>query len=63
VQSKAAVAAGLKFMPLADTARDTLNWFLKLPEDRRKNLRAGLAREREAEILSAWQERKDTPKD
>ncbi len=63
MKSKAAADAGLKFRPLADTARDTLNWFLKLPEDRRQNLRTGLSQERESEILSAWHAREETSDD
>jgi 2'-hydroxyisoflavone reductase len=46
--------AGLTFRPLADTARDTLEWFLTLPAGRRKNLRAGLDPDREAFVLDAW---------
>ena len=49
-----AMDAGLTFRPLADTARDTLEWFLTLPAGRRKDLRAGLDPEREAFVLDAW---------
>jgi 2'-hydroxyisoflavone reductase len=49
-----AVAAGLAFRPLADTARDTLDWFRTLPAERQANLRAGLDAGREAEVLAAW---------
>src|SRR6266576_3010187 len=49
-----ALAKGLTFRPLADTARDTLAWFKSLPQDRQSKLRAGLSPEREAEVLSAW---------
>jgi 2'-hydroxyisoflavone reductase len=57
--SEQAVAAGLKFRPLADTARDTVAWH----DDTRpadytfRNGRAGLSPQREAEILKAWRER------
>jgi 2'-hydroxyisoflavone reductase len=47
-----AVAAGLKFRPLAETVRDTLAWDLARPADTER--RAGLAREREREVLEAW---------
>src|SRR6267378_7330341 len=47
-----ALAKGLTFRPLADTARDTLSWFKSLPQDRQAKLRAGLKPEREAEVLS-----------
>jgi 2'-hydroxyisoflavone reductase len=47
-----AVAAGLTFRPLADTARDTVAWWQGLDEKRRTAaLRAGLAPAREAELL------------
>ncbi|UCD76347.1 MAG: NAD-dependent epimerase/dehydratase family protein [Phycisphaerales bacterium] len=38
VSSEKAVAAGLKFRPLAETARDTVDWFKTLPEDRQARL-------------------------
>src|SRR5881296_3682827 len=53
-----ALAKGLTFRPLAETARDTLAWFKSLPQDRQSKLRAGLTREREAEVLAAWKKRK-----
>ena len=52
-----ALAKGLTFRPLADTARDTLSWFKSLPKDRQSKLRAGLTAEREAEVLAAWHKR------
>src|SRR5712691_11659916 len=53
-----ALAKGLTFRPLADTARDTLAWFKSQPQDRQSKLRAGLTPEREAEVLSAWKKQK-----
>jgi len=53
-----ALAKGLAFRPLADTARDTLAWFKSLRQDRQSKLRAGLIPEREAEVLSAWNKKK-----
>src|SRR5882762_10141463 len=53
-----ALAKGLTFRPLADTARDALAWFKSLPQDRQSKLRAGLSPEREAEVLSAWNKKK-----
>lgn len=50
-----ALAAGLKFRPLSETVRDTLEWDLSRPADTQR--RAGLAREREREVLDAWRER------
>jgi len=51
-----AITAGLTFRPLADTARDTLNWWKSLPEDQRV-LRTGVDPEKEANILRAWHAR------
>ena len=53
-----ALAKGLTFRPLADTARDTLAWFKSLPQDRQSKLRAGLTSEREAEVLARWKKQK-----
>jgi 2'-hydroxyisoflavone reductase len=49
-----ALAKGLTFRPLGETARDTLAWFKSLPQDRQSKMRAGLTAEREAEVLTAW---------
>jgi 2'-hydroxyisoflavone reductase len=49
-----ALAKGLTFRPLTETARDTLAWFKSQPQDRQSKLRAGLTAEREAEVLAAW---------
>jgi nucleoside-diphosphate-sugar epimerase len=49
-----ALAKGLTFRPLADTARDTLAWFKSQSQDRQSHLKAGLTPEREAEVLAAW---------
>ncbi|HEX8686067.1 MAG TPA: hypothetical protein VF654_06175, partial [Pyrinomonadaceae bacterium] len=57
VSVEKAVAAGLTFRPLADTVRDTLAWDLTRPADAPR--RAGLAREREREVLAAWRSRPD----
>ncbi len=47
-----AIAAGLTFRPLADTARDTLAWANTRPPD--YEWRAGLKPEREAEVQANW---------
>jgi 2'-hydroxyisoflavone reductase len=49
-----ALAKGLTFRPLADTARDTLAWFKSQPPERQAKLKAGLTPEREVEVLAAW---------
>lgn len=51
---KKALADGLTFRPLPDTARDTLAWFKSQPEERRATLKAGLTPEREKEVLAEW---------
>jgi 2'-hydroxyisoflavone reductase len=47
-----AIAAGLTYRPLPLTAADTLAWFRTLPDERQAKLRAGIAPEREAELLT-----------
>jgi 2'-hydroxyisoflavone reductase len=54
-----AVAAGLRFSRLAETARDTLAWAETAPGPREKDVgvpveQAGLAPERERDLLEAW---------
>jgi 2'-hydroxyisoflavone reductase len=47
-----AIAEGLTWRPLPLTAADTLAWFRTQPSERQSKLRAGLAPEREAELLA-----------
>ena len=56
ISIKRALAKGLTFRPLADTARDTLAWFKEQPAERQK-LKAGISAAREAEVLAAWHKR------
>jgi 2'-hydroxyisoflavone reductase len=51
-----AIQAGLSFRSLADTARDTLDWWKALPEDQQA-MRTGIDPEKEARILAAWHAR------
>ncbi len=53
-----ALAKGLTFRPLEETARVTLTWFKSLPQDRQSKMHAGLTPEREAEVLAAWKKSK-----
>lgn len=53
-----AVKAGLTFRPLAKTIEDTLTWWGTLPEERRAQMRAGIAAEKEAAALAALKARK-----
>ena len=51
-----AIGAGLAFRPLAETTRDTLDWYYALPEDRQR-MRTGIDPEKEARVLEAWRAR------
>lgn len=53
-----AIAAGLGFRPLADTAKATLEFHHSRSEERKAKLRAGIAPEREAEVIAAWKSNK-----
>lgn len=52
-----AIAAGLTFRPLADTAKATLEYHEGRTEERKSKMRAGIAAEREKEVLAAWKAR------
>ena len=56
--NRKAIAAGLTFRPLPETARDTLAWWKALPADRQAKLRAGIAADREQQVLEAWKAQK-----
>ena len=49
-----AIAAGLQSRPLADTVRDTLDWFHQWPPEEDFPWRDCITAEREAEVLAAW---------
>ncbi len=57
VDVQRAVAAGLTFRTLADTARDTIEWDKARPAAERAKRAAGMTRAREAELLTAWKNR------
>ena len=57
MNSEKAQAKGLTYRPLAVTAGDTLRWWNSQPAERRREMRAGLGAEREAEVLEAWHAR------
>jgi 2'-hydroxyisoflavone reductase len=53
-----AVAKGLTFRAIGDTARDTLAWLASLPDAERAKVRSsGITREKEAQVLAAWKAR------
>lgn len=57
IDARKAFGAGLRVRPLADTARDTLEWFRTLDFTRRSRMRSGLTPERETELLAAYRAR------
>jgi 2'-hydroxyisoflavone reductase len=57
-RNQKAIAAGLAFGPLAQTAADTLAWWKTLPAERQAKLKAGIEPEREARVLEAWKAKK-----
>jgi 2'-hydroxyisoflavone reductase len=58
--NRKAVASGLTFRPLADTAQATLEYHAGRPAEAKAKMRAGLTPEREAEVLAAWKGRVKT---
>lgn len=55
-----ALKAGLTIRPVEDTARDTIDWWKSLPEERQAGLRTDMTPEREAALLSDWHREKDS---
>lgn len=55
IQTEKAQQKGLKFRPIADTIRDTLQW-AKTERGDKPFARTGLKPEREAELLAKWKE-------
>ena len=54
LSNKKALAKGITFRPVDDTAVATLEWFRKQPAARQVNLRSGISAARESQILAAW---------
>ncbi len=61
VSAARARSLGLRFRPLATTARDTLAFWNAEPAERRAKPRPGLTPEHEAELLKRWHERASAP--
>lgn len=54
-----AVAAGLTFRSVEDTAKSTLEWYDSLPEQVKQGVAAvGIPAEQEAEVIKAWKAKK-----
>lgn len=49
-----AIKAGLRFRPVGQITKDTLEWFKKQPAERQAAMRAGLKPQMEKELLEAW---------
>ena len=61
LSNKKAVAAGLTFRPIGETARDTLAWLKTVPEAERAKLSStGITRDKEAKVIAAWKARATT---
>jgi len=54
IDNAKAVAAGLRFRPLAETLRDTLAWWPSVPEERRTTPKFAITPEIEAKALADW---------
>jgi 2'-hydroxyisoflavone reductase len=54
VKNDKAIAAGLRFRPVADTLRDTLAWWQTVPEARRTKPNFAITPELEAKALADW---------
>jgi 2'-hydroxyisoflavone reductase len=54
LSNKKALAKGITFRPVSDTALATLEWFGKQPAPRQASLRSGITAARESQILAAW---------
>ena len=55
LSNKKALAKGITFRPVSDTALATLEWFRKQPPQRQEaKLRSGITSARESQILTAW---------
>ncbi|MGI9206190.1 MAG: SDR family oxidoreductase [Woeseiaceae bacterium] len=52
--NRRAVQKGMRFRPLAVTAKDTLDWHRTRPGDAQQTLRAGLTRDRERYLLELY---------
>lgn len=54
VSNARAIAAGLTFRPLATTVADLLAWYRALPAARQAEVRAGITRDKEQQLLAKW---------
>lgn len=52
------IKAGLKFRPMEQTAKETLEWWRTLPAERQAAIKTGFTPEREKALLDLWKARK-----
>ncbi len=57
VSGERAYAHGLKIRPPRETTRDTVSWWKTLAEERQKSMKAGLAADTEARLLTDWHQK------
>jgi 2'-hydroxyisoflavone reductase len=57
MDNRRAIAKGMKFRPLAVSAKDTLDWHRTRTRELQTKLRTGLGRDRESELLRMWHSR------
>ena len=57
ISTQKALDMGLAFRSFSDTTQATLEWMRQQGPERQANLKAGITREREAEVLAAWHAR------
>jgi 2'-hydroxyisoflavone reductase len=61
ISNQKALKKGMTFRPIELTAKDTLDWWNGLPEERRAKLKAGISPEREAAALAKLKARAPSP--
>ena len=57
IRTTRSIDAGLVHRPVADTVRDTLQWFSTLPAERQASAKWVISRDVEREMLAAWRKR------
>jgi 2'-hydroxyisoflavone reductase len=58
VNGDRAFARGLTARPPRETCRDVVGWWNTLPAERQQTMRAGLAAERETQLIAEWHQKK-----
>jgi 2'-hydroxyisoflavone reductase len=58
VNGERAFAQGLAARPPKETCRDVVSWWKTLPAERQQSMRAGLAADRETQLIAEWHQKK-----